>query len=231
MKFVIRVDDLGWTGREHGGLKEEDPDLDRARQFHEALGLPYLGAVIASIPSPVGRRWLRSAQGLTVAIHGWDHGRGRPKADEFDGLTLNQMRDRIADAQHAVGPSPHFVPPFNACPEILPEAAWLEGVRFIWGAPSSWPTPPEPTSLRSVRFIPAWAPLYGASRWCQSLDCKDPLVVAVQPWLDMPGLAVLTLHLTWEFARDPELAGLRHLAGIVRSRVISPADFIKEIPR
>jgi hypothetical protein len=196
-------------------------------------GVPYLGAVIPSCVDDVGLTWLRSEPaGLTVALHGWNHGADRPEErDEFSGRVERDIRQRLRWGQIRVGPTPHLVPPYNALPYGLPEAAYHEDIRYIWGAEREWPAPPPPHELGRVWLIPAWAPLYGALRFKQAespvvLDNLRALVGYTCPYT-----AVVVLHIPWEKSREPELGGVREFADFVRDYAITPDEYVEECCR
>lgn len=231
MKLVVRVDDFGWTDREwRVPVKHRDIGLCLARRFHSALGgVPYLAAVIPSALDSGGMDWLASRPaGLTVAAHGYNHVPGTGGVhSEMHGLQYEQMRHALSLVRHVLGPTPHFVPPFNALESQQPEALWHEGFRYVWGAPSEWPTPPEPRTIyRDLMLVPAWLPLYGASVFRMSADAR-PLVDVLPRVMQLPGAAVLTLHLPWEFSRDPELTGLRQLVAMIRDSVITAEQYLR----
>jgi hypothetical protein len=177
-----------------------------------------------------GMVWLRAQpQGLTVAAHGYCHALAADNiASEFHDLDLDEMRELLCLAQSVVGPTVHFVPPFNAIAGSTQcHALWHEGFRYVWGEPSSWPTPPEPTELfRDLLLICAWLPLYGASTFRMTTDSR-PLTEVVPRALQLPGAAVLTLHLPWEHSRHPDFAGVRQLVDMIADHVISPEMYLQ----
>jgi len=231
MKFCIRVDDIGWTPTESSTppIKEPDAGLELAQKFHEAMnGLPYLAGVIPGFMDEIGLNWLRSRPtGLTVALHGWNHALSGGDRDEFAYHNVGQIRHKLALGQALIGPTEHYIPPFNAVSDKLPAAAWNEGIRYIWGAQKAWPTPPSPYYLYKCLFIPAWAPLYGASGWAQNCD-SQPLLTTVSNVLDTTGYAVISLHITWEAGKESgTFWSLRKLVNLIQDSVISPQDFVK----
>lgn len=232
MKFAIRVDDLGWTHvprRDEPNRKKRDIYFAAASEFHEAMGgFPYLGAVIPSETDDLALSWLKKARegGLTVALHGWDHSMREGARNEFEGLSMPTIRELLDRGQKLVGPTPHLVPPFNATVPQLAEACFHEGVKYIWGGPVKWATPPSPVELdKGVRLIPAWDRLYSATRWQQGEQPPILAQLAGNWWEKAPGLAVITLHLPWEFARDPRLLGVRELVSRVAEHLITPDAF------
>lgn len=231
MKLMIRVDDVAMSPREAAQVPDKLPDTgcEIVRRFHAAMGgLPYLAAVVPAMLDEAGGDWIRSRPpGMTVALHGWDHTRRGTVANEFHGLTVEEMRNKIADGYKIVGGCKWFVPPFNACEEGLFEACFHEGIRFVCGSPSKWPTPPQPWGVyREVTFVPAWAPLYGATAWSQGGG--PVLLKEIARYINEPGVAVLTLHgPTWEFAKDQDFVGVRALVKAVGANVISPEEFAR----
>lgn len=236
MRFCIRSDDHGLTPREAAKVPDKlsDKGCEIAKRFHEAMqGVPYLAAVVPAALDEAGGAWIRSKpKGMTVALHGWDHSMRGDVKDEFHGYTVERMREEIARGQKVVGLTQHFVPPFNAVEDGLAEACYHEGIRYIWGAPSRWPTPPQPYQIyRDLVFVPSWNPMYGATRWEQG---NQPRVLTMLRYgiLDLPGLAVLTLHgPTWEAAKDPEFNGVKELVSIIRNHVVTPEEFLEEARR
>lgn len=234
--ILIRVDDFGWTSQETETppIKQTDVDLEIAQRFHEAMsGVPYLAGVIPACVTPRGMDWLRKVDGLAVALHGWDHGSTRPQErDEFSQMSAQEIRTAIDRGQKLIGPTQFFIPPYNAMPANLAEAAWHEGIRYIFGRESEWPAPPQPHQIGRVWFCPAWAPLYGASRWQQgAAQHADGLVGWLKSWGWRHAPAVLTLHITWEHARDPEFNGVRELAKLLDGHAVTAAEFVAETCR
>ena len=233
MRFLLRVDDFGLSHREGERVPDKLPDVgcEIARRFHDAMsGLPYLAAVVPAALDEAGGAWIRSRPaGMTVALHGWDHSTRGTVHNEFHGLTMTEMRDKIAAGYKIVGGCKWFIPTFNACEEGLFEACWHESIRFVCGAPSYWPTPPQPWSVyRDVLFVPSWALTYGATGWQQGKNGPPPLLETVPMLLNLPGLAVLTLHVNWESAKDAEFKGVRALAEVLRGHVVTPEEFVRE---
>lgn len=233
MKILIRVDDFGWTSEESDNppLKKTDAGLRIARKFHDALdGIPYLAAVIPAVLDVVGREWLLSKpKGLTVALHGWSHREPNPgDRHEFEGMSQDEVRGRICSGQGVCGPTPYYVPPFNGLDHAHVPALWHEGIRYIFGREQEWGTPPSPVELANgVKFIPAWARLYGALGWKQG-SAEKRLLDVLYDIYDLPGFAVMTLHLPWEHARDPEFKHTRVLQEF-KGHFISADDFVREI--
>lgn len=226
MKFAIRVDDFGWKPTKEG--KERDLGLQEARRFHECFaGFPYLGAVIPADADEEGRAWIATKPaGLTVALHGWDHSTPGGARNEFEGFSIDAMREKLEAGQKRVGPTPHFVPPFNSISPGLAEACFHEGVRYIWGAPVRWDTPPSPIELdKGVRFLPSWDRFYAATRWQQGDQAPLLAQLSGNWWKSAPGLACITLHITWELARDHQLRGVRELVSLVAEHLVTPYHF------
>lgn len=233
MKFVIRVDDVGWSATEAPGrapMKMPDPGLRIARKFHEAMGgVPYLAGVIPAVLDHDGANWIRGRPpGMTVALHGWSHEPSGSVRSEFHGMDPEKIRERIADGRRVVGFTSHFIPPFNAYDDAWGEPMWHEGIRTVWGLESRWPTPPRPEERGRQIFVPAWAPLYGATRWTQG-SAEAPIVDVLDRYAVREGIAVLTLHVTWEAARDPAFEGVRELAGLIRDAAVFPDELLREL--
>lgn len=233
MKFVIRVDDLGILPD-----KTQDKGLSCAQRFHDTMrGLPYLGAVIPRFVDTDGSVWLKSKpEGLTVALHGWRHRKVDDVASEYRGMDLDRMRiyiqrgrDIFRSAGHEVV---HTVPPFNAVEPDFADACYHEGIRYIWGAanhstttPSKWSVPPAPYPLGRVTFIPSWLPTYGATKWRMSAEDR-PLNETLPHIKIREGIAVLTLHITWEASKSATFDGVRWLVDTIGDRVISVDEFL-----
>lgn len=228
-KIMVRVDDIGWTDEVlNYPIKKPDAGLRIAQQFHHAMGgLPYLAGVIPACVDHEGLTWLRTKpSGMTIALHGWDHGADRvDERDEFSARSVDEIRDRIDRGQKLIGPTEHLIPPYNAVPEVLCRAVWHEGIRYVWvGAEyGTW------WRINNINVIGSDAFLCGATRWQQGI--RDPIVnVSIQNVLrESSRWAVLTLHLPWEWARDPEFNGVRELVAILTDHIISPVDYFKEL--
>jgi hypothetical protein len=231
VNYVLRVDDFGWTSEEEEyPTKKKDVGLEVAKRFHDALnGVPYLAGVIPAAVDLQGRSWIESApKGLTVALHGWKHQTVDKVRSEFHGMDPQGIRTMIDAGQKVVGPTKHFIPPFNAYDEYWGEPLWHEGIRYVWGRELDWPTPPHAEIRGRQIFIPAWARLYGALAWVQGA-AKKRLLDEIELTHDQPGIAVMTLHLPWESARDPKFNHLREMSKTWRGYFISADDFVKEI--
>lgn len=233
MKFCVRVDDLGWTDQVTAvdPIKEPDRGLRYAQFFHAAMsGAPYLGAVIPTALDSDGQAWLWSQpQGLTPAAHGWSHCRVDGVDSEFRNLSLDHIRVRLENARLLIGTVRHFVPPFNALEPNLPEAAYLEGTRYIWGAPSHWPTPPQPYPVGRLTLVPSWLPTYSVTEGRMSSQMK-PLLETLPHLLKFPGQAVITLHIPWELAKTgPTFDGVRRMVALLGNRIISPEEYISGV--
>lgn len=231
MKFLIRTDDIGMRPEESPipPGKKWDHGLRLAQAFDAALdGLPWLAACVPMLCDDAGVEWIRGRKNITVALHGFDHCEVAGARNEFEGLSVDACREKLDKSQKRVGPTPYFVPPWNAFTEASVEAMWHEGIRHVFGAPTTWPTPPSPVDLaRGVRFWPAWWTLYGACGWQQSEESCRRILDTVPALLDIPGRAVLTLHITWEAARDPEFKHVAELAAMIKDHVISAEEFVK----
>jgi hypothetical protein len=232
LKLAIRVDDFGWK-------QNSDPDrgLLVAQRFHAALqGLPYIAGVIPSTTDHDSLAWLQSKpEGLTVALHGFNHAMSADGvASEFRGLDQRQSRQRIGWGLGALKDIQitDMILPFNAYEPDLGEACYLEGIRRIWGGgshdrttPSYWPTPPQPYSVGRMCFVPSWNPTYGATQWRMG---ESPALIDTLPKLkNLPGKAVVTLHITWEYSKSKAFDGVKWLADTIGNQVISPEDYLK----
>lgn len=231
--LVVRCDDLGWTPEEAATppIKLPDRGLELAQRFHDAMqGVPYLAGIIGACVDEDGAAWLASKpEGLVHAVHGWDHGASRPDVrDEFADLGASEIRERISLARNIIGETAHLIPPYNAVASNLPEAAWHEGIRYIWGQESEWPTPPQPYEHGRVWMIPAWAPLYGGSTFRQGTSAA---ILDTLAMIDVPAPAVLTVHLPWEAARHEDFRGVRRLIGDIAKHVVHPDEFVAEACR
>jgi peptidoglycan/xylan/chitin deacetylase (PgdA/CDA1 family) len=232
MQFTVRVDDIGWIQN-----RIADRGLLLAQRFHASMrGLPYLAAVIPEVVDHDGLVWLRSKpEGMTIALHGFDHHpTGNGVASEFHECDLDACRQRIAWGLNSLKGIEvrHMVLPFNAYAPPLSEACYLTGIMYIWGGglhdvtvPSAWLTPPQPYSLGRVGFVPSWAPTYAATLWRMGAD-DIPLRETLPRILDLPGRAVLTLHITWEAAKSDDFRGVNWLVEQIRDRVISAQEYL-----
>lgn len=232
MLFTVRVDDIGWIRNRFA-----DPGLILAQRFHESMrGLPYLAAVIPEALDRPGLRWLQSKpEGMTIALHGFNH---QPTengvASEFHECDLDACRQRIGWGLNALRDIKlrHMVLPFNAYTPPLAEACYLAGITHIWGGglhdvtiPSNWPTPPQPYSLGRVGFVPSWAPTYAATLWRMGSD-DIPLHETLPRIMDLPGKAVMTLHITWEAAKSDDFRGVTWLVEQIRDRAITAQEYL-----
>lgn len=226
------MDDIGWKSN---GTTDEG--LSIAQSFHAAMSeLPYLAAVIPSSIDAAGAEWLQSKpEGMTVGMHGYSH---RPAVtdgrSEFAGMSEKRIRDRIAAGNQKLGGiAEHFILPWNAYEADFAEAAYHEGVRYIWGAedhgtssPSTWPTPPQPYSLGRITFVPAWLLTYGVTIGKMSRE-DIPLCGTLPVLIDRKGKAVITLHITWEYSKSATFDGVKWLVDTIGDRVISADEFLK----
>lgn len=233
MRFCLRVDDFGWVAN-----SVPDRKLSLAQKMHATFqGLPYLGAVIPSTLDHDGLAWLQSAPaGVTIAMHGFNHSYSEDGcASEFRNCDLQRCRQRIGWGKNSLKDVAirHFVLPFNAYAPDLSEACYLEGMGYIWGGgghdythPSPWPTPPQPYSLGRTVFVPSWAPTYAACLW--RMGSEDvPLCESLPRLLELPGRAVITLHITWEAAHCADFRGVRWLVERIGDRVITPEEYLR----
>jgi hypothetical protein len=235
MRFVIRVDDFGWTGDgdpENAPIKRVDRGFVLAKKFHDAMqGVPYLAGVIPSTADPEAVSWIESKPaGMSVALHGWNHQMREGARNEFEGMGEEGCRALFSSGMKRIGTTRHLIPPFNAITEPMVRAAWHEGIRFIWGAPSNWNTPPSPYEMeKGVVFVPSWKPLYGACGWGQTPGDRA-LWQAMAELGNGHGIAVVTLHLPWEVARDPEFKWVRYVVETQRRWIMSPEEFADALP-
>lgn len=231
MKFLIRVDDIGMRPEEAPipPGKKWDHGLKMAMEFDDALdGLPWMAACVPMLCDEDGIARIRSRHNITVALHGWDHCEVMGARNEFEGLSVDACREKIDKSQKHIGPTKFFVPPWNAYTSNFVEAAWHEGIRHVFVAPEEWPTPPSPVNMgKGVKFWPAWFPLYGALGWRQSNESCDRILSTIPSLLDHPGRAVLTLHITWEAARDPKFKHVQDLAKMIKDHIVTAEEFVK----
>lgn len=235
MKFLLRVDDVGWTGEEDVyPLKKPDRKGVVMRRFHEALdGVPYLAAVIPNCIDLTSATWIKEKAvktGMTVALHGYSHKEPKPgDRHEFEGFPNEKVREAICAGQRIIGPTTYYVAPFNSFASSHIESMWHEGIRYIFGREQDWPTPPSPSELAmGVKFIPAWSRIYGALGWVQG-SAKKRILDEIDELADQPGIAVMTLHLPWSVARDPEFKHERSLSKNFKKLFITPEKFVAEI--
>ena len=228
MQLCLRADDLGWSPHNEDKI---DRGLELAQRCHALLqGLPYLAAVIPAAVDDAGLAWLQSGpEGMRVAMHGLDH-----SPVEFRGLTIEACRERICEARRALAgvPIEDMVLPNNQYEWGLGIACNHEGIRNVWGGghhtrtgPSGWPTPPEPYPLEEIVFVPSWKPTYAAvTGWMR--DDIPPLRETLPALLELPGKAVLTIHITWEAGLNRDLDGIRWLADEVGPYLIPAAEYL-----
>lgn len=194
-RYVVRVDDVG---RRFGDDPEVGTDVELldatkfCRPFREA-GVPLvLGAVPAWFGEASLRRlWSDLADGDAVAVHGWDHRRGRVAAMAmFGGMKL--LANPITGAKPRA-----YIPPFNAY-DNADVTAWFGagGDVFLGGidgrdhARGTKPTKWKPDVAGAVRLhVPAREALYGRS---------SKLVDVVKTDHPSDRIDVLTLHVPWE---------------------------------
>jgi peptidoglycan/xylan/chitin deacetylase (PgdA/CDA1 family) len=244
MRFLTRVDDIGFSGdaADDFPLKKPDTGLRLARAFHDAMnGVPYLGALIpASVVNDVeAKQWLSSKpDGLTVALHGWDHTTSGGVRHEFHCLTPDQQRARVAAGQALLldctgSKTRHYVPPFNAVTCETLDILHAEEIDYVWGganhddvSPSRWDTPPPPYPARGTTFIPSWYPLYGATCKRMGEGTVAPLLETIPGMLETPGFAVIVVHIPWEVTSAPLFKGVEALAAMIAPYALSPEGFI-----
>jgi hypothetical protein len=229
LRFTLRVDDVGLNPK---CPDKRDCGLKLAQRFHGVMGgLPFLAAVIPSCVDDEGLAWLQSRpEAMRVALHGFDHA-----PVEFRGLTTEQCQERIKRAKDALAglSIKDIVLPFNQYEWPLAEACRLEGIELIWGGghhthtdPSFWPTPPAPYPLEHVMFVPAWKPTYAATLWRMSDEVKG-LNCVLPGLLDLPGKAVLTLHITWEASFTDTFSGVRWLVDTIGDRLMTIEEYFQ----
>ena len=230
MRFMIRCDDLGLTpeSAETPSGKARDKGLGLARRFHAAMqGVPFLGATIPGEVDAEGVEWIRSRPaGLTVALHGYRHAT-LVQRNEFLNESSAFIREKIAEAQRRIGPTKFYVPPHNQIDAEHIEPLWHEGIRYVFGREQEWPTPPSPVEMaRGVMFYPAWSTLYGATAWTQG-SATEPLLDVLPKIEHAEGKAVMTLHLPWQSAKDPDFLSVRVMAARYGHMFVSAEEFVK----
>jgi len=219
-------------------MKYPDKGLRLAQRFHDAMqGLPYLAGIIPACLDDEGKEWLRSKPvGLMPALHGLDHEGPNGARSEFRGLDAAGCQARIAAARGILAEcgieTEHLILPFNAWePELA--SCHDEGICYVWGggthnttAPSRWPISPPPYPLGSLTFVPSWLKTYAATLWQMGADDR-PLNTVFPDLLDLPGKAVITLHITWEAAKsEGDFRGVKWLVDLIGDRVISPEEYL-----
>lgn len=232
MKFVLRVDDIGWTAEpaDVRPIKKPDPELALAKRFHAVFkGLPWIAGVIPAALDDVGRAWLLARpEGMTIAMHGVTHRRAEGVDSEFRGMTTERCEALLNQGLTQLGmKSRHFIPPFNvADPELLP-ALWKTGFSVIWGQYEQKPLPPR--RMGNLLFVPSFFGLYSSTLQTMGRD-QGPILNNIGKYLDVPGYAVITLHLPWENSKcdHANFEGVRELVRIVEKHVISPEKYLEE---
>lgn len=232
MKFVIRVDDIGWTAEpaEEKPLKKPDAGLRHAKRLHEALGgIPWLAGVIPAALDNEGRAWLASRPpGLTVAMHGVTHRRTDGFDSEFRGRTTPDCEGALRRGIDLLGmKTRHFIPPFNCADPELMLALRATGFEAVWGQYSTMITPPS--KVQGLTFVPSLFDLY-SSTLAGMGPGQEPLVGKINQFLAADGYAVITLHVTWELAKCDQgnFQGVRELCRRLEDRVISPDRYLQE---
>lgn len=240
--IVIRLDDVGWSATpiDPPPMKAPDVGLDLAQRFHRAMnGAPYLAGLIPATirHDNAAQAWLASKpQGMTLALHGYSHEPVGTVRNEFHGMSVAQCRERLAMGRellriHCGTVVEHLIPPFNGLSEEMGEACALEGIKYVWGganhndpAPSEWGYPPPPYPWGRVTFVPSWRLLYGATRW--RMSPRDmPLLDYLREHRSKLGRCVITLHITWEAAKDPDFDGVRELVDLIGPHIACPAEY------
>lgn len=230
MILLLRVDDVGFTPEESDTVsgKRHDVGLSLAKRFYASLqGVPFLAACVPDSIDDVGVGWLKSRpKGLSVALHGYRHAT-MIQRNEFLNAGDFTIREKISAAQKRIGPTKFYVPPHNVIDAEHVEPLWHEGIRYIFGREEEWPTPPSPREMaKGVRFYPAWARLYGATAWTQGA-ATEPILDALPKVENAEGKAVITLHVTWQAAKDPDFLSVRVMAQRYGHLFISPEEFVK----
>lgn len=230
MKFVLRLDDVGWTEKPEKELPLKKPDggLALAQRFCKAMGgAPWLAGVIPDALDKDGVAWLRSRpKGLTVAMHGVTHRRVDGVDSEFRGYSRPRCTVELESGKIKLGvKTRHFIPPFNALEPELREALPVSGFSVVWGHYSQDPQPPRQEG--SITFVPSYYPLYSATLVTMGAG-PAPLVDTIPYLLGRPGALVITLHLPWEAAKcdGADFEGVRELMGILGGNVISPEEYL-----
>ena len=219
MRIAIRLDDIGLQP-----FAGTDAGLQLARACHDAMqGSPYLGAVIPASLDDEGRGWLKSRpQGMTVAMHGVTHKMVAERIEsEFAGRERRECATMIELGMLMLGvPVDHFVAPYNHYGANLDEALADNGIRYHWTGPTIENDPSPVVHMGRYVAVPAWKPLYGALLWPPGPG--RPLCESIPMIMERPGMAVLTLHATWEASQGKEFKGIRWLIERYADRIISP---------
>lgn len=242
MKFVVRVDDCGWTPE-----KQADAGLKYFREWLHACNLDVASypVVLAFIPATLSVNDLASLGDILVdcgrtgdvprlAVHGWDHERGATvEADRMShGLNcLREAASRIAwSGLFAKKLENIYVAPFNAYTKSTVRE-WSRATTgtnglFLGGFrddAQSVDYGPDPVVVRkNVIHVPAVLHWY---------DHAPPLVGRVKELLSQawtpdddiePPPVVLTLHTTWDVNSFGALSELFHLIGPM---IVPPESF------
>lgn len=233
MRWLLTVDDYGWTSEESEKppMKKRDVGLRIARKFHETLnGIPYVAGIIPAEVDAEGLEWIRSnPHNMFVALHGYDHSDPTGDRNEFKGMSESEVRQKVDAGQRVIGPTPYWIPTYNGLNPDQVAAMHHEGIRYIFGREQHWPSPPSTVEMdRGVVFVPRWKCLYGAFGWVQG-GANQRLLDEMVDRCEQPGVAVMTIHLPWESARDPEFRHAAVVGKVWRDYFITPEQFIAEI--
>lgn len=224
MKFILRVDDCGWTPD-----KEPDANLDFFLEWRDAAGLAGLPVVYGFIPTMVIdddlailAKQLSGAEEL--AVHGHDHAKGAIVSDLQMEAALRRFRDHGLTCRS-------YIPPFNAY-DYCEVEAWIRAMRGSGIEPHSpnyffggFPDDGQSLNLGNLPCIISRqaAMAYHVPADRHYYDRARPLIERVRAvagkGTESGAPAVLTLHCTWD-AKD--LAGVGELVKAVREHLVSP---------
>lgn len=232
MKFVLRVDDIGWTSEpaEVRPIKKADPELALSKRFHACFkGLPWIAGVIPAALDDVGRAWLQTRpEGMTIAMHGVTHRRAEGFDSEFRSMSTSTCEALLGQGLGQLGmKTRHFIPPFNVVDVDLVPALAKTGFSVVWGQYEQAPKPPR--RMGSLLFVPSFFGLYSSTLQTMGKD-QGPILNNIGKYLDAPGYAVITLHLPWEHSKcdHANFEGIRELVRIVEKHVIAPEKYLEE---
>lgn len=238
MKFVVRVDDCGWTPD-----KRPDAGLKYFREWFHACNLdvaPY-PVVLAFIPATMTVADLDDLGGILracdspghvprLAVHGWDHEKGAIVEAEKMAHGLSCLEHAAARDCFTVRHERIYVPPFNAYTKktLLDWSRATSGTNslFLGGFrddSQSVDYGPDPVIVRkNVIHVPAVFKLYA-----RAPALVEQLGKIVEPEIvdDVePAPVVLTLHITWD---DKYFAALGELFHLIGPSIVPPESFRK----
>lgn len=220
-KFILRVDDCGWTPE-----KNQDHGLGYFLKWRDAAGLRGLPVSYGFIPTMLSSHDAAIlAEQLTgdeaLSVHGWDHAR--------DGdVTAEQMSQAIVDFTDHDDDRiiRSYIPPFNrygvAEMERWAVASRLERPLFFGGFiddEQSLNFGPQPEFEHGVIHIPAYKPLYDRAG---PIAERLPLALAKGIGDEYP--VVVTLHCTWD-AND--LAAVGRLVDLLKPYLATEREVIE----